>query len=241
MDQELELTYLAGAQPPAALASSASLASAVWLKIAIAQPLLNTAAQRFWSHPDLPRFFPLFLFELYSLVSCSVPLMTTACERAEALASTDLLAARTAGYLKRHIEEELHHDEWLLDDLVAAGMDRDEVLRRTPSENVALLVDAQYGWIRQAHPAALFGYLGVIEGNPPLAAHIEEIRVQTGYPAETFRCMHLHAGEDVEHLRELKETITSLPLTESSAALISMSAIATVEGVIRILEGLVTN
>jgi len=234
VDQVPELTYL-----PVGL--SASLGSAVCLKITIFQRLLNTAAQRFWCHPELPRFFPSFLLELYSLVSCSVPLMSAACARAEELATTDLLAARTAEYLKRHIEEEAHHDEWLLDDLVAGGMERAEVLRHAPSADVVRLIDAQYGWIRHAHPAALFGYLGVIEGNPPLAEHIEELRIQTGYPAETFRCMRLHAAEDVEHLRELRETIASLPLTEINAALISKSAVATVEGLINILEGLTTN
>ena len=76
----------------------------------------------------MPRFFPSFLVELYSIVRCSVPLMERALERAEQLAAHDELARVTAGYLRLHIEEERHHDEWLLDDLVAAGMDR-ELLR----------------------------------------------------------------------------------------------------------------
>jgi hypothetical protein len=106
-----ELICLPVALPPTAGGLSASLGSAVCLKITIFQRLLNTAAERFWSHPEMPKFFPSFLLELYSLVSCSVPLMSAACERAQELATTDLLSARTAEYLKRHIEEEAHHDQ----------------------------------------------------------------------------------------------------------------------------------
>jgi pyrroloquinoline quinone (PQQ) biosynthesis protein C len=205
-----------------------------------AQGLLNTAAQRFWSQSNLVQVFPLFLAELYGLVRCSVPLMSTALERAAELEGSDRLAAVTADYLRRHIAEELHHDEWLLRDLVAGGMDAAQLTASPPSANVARLVGAQYCWIRHAHPAALFGYLGVIEGNPPTPEHLEEIRLQTGYPAETFRCMHLHAAEDVEHLKELKATIEGLPLSEGDEALIARSAFATMEGLIGILGELGT-
>jgi hypothetical protein len=236
VDNATELTDLLGSPTRAPVASS--LGSALWLKVVLTQGVLNTAAQRFWTHPGLQRLFPSFLLELYSMVSCSVPLMNTAYERALALAGDDPLAARTAEYLKQHIVEESHHDDWLLDDLVAGGMDRAKVLRRSPGACVARLVGAQYCWIRHAHPAALFGYLAVIEGNPPLAEHLHEIQLQTGYPPEVFRCLHLHAADDIEHLSELRTTILELPLSNDDAALISMSAFATLEGLISIFEEL---
>jgi hypothetical protein len=231
-----ELNSAADSSTPAAALPGAAL----WMKIVLAQRLLNTAAQRFWLHPELPRLFPSFLVELYSLVHCSVPLMTAAFERATELTAKDPLAAITASYMEQHIQEESHHDEWLLDDLVFAGMDRATLLRHTPSANVARLVGAQYCWIRHAHPAALFGYLAVIEGNPPLPQHLDEIQLLTGYPTEAFRCLHLHAADDIEHLRELRATVTQLPLLESDAALISASAFATVQGLVAIFEDIAT-
>lgn len=222
-----------------AATSLSSPGSALWAKITLAHGLLNSAAQRFWAHPNLRRLFLSFQLELYSIVSCSVPLMRSACERAVELAGTDPLAASTARYLKQHIEEESHHDEWLLDDIVALGMDRSSVLRSNPSANVARLVGAQYCWIRHAHPAALFGYLAVIEGNPPLAEHLNEIQLQTGYPPDAFRCLHLHAADDIEHLNELRSTISGLPLSDSDAALISTSAFATLQGLMSIFDDLI--
>ncbi len=216
--------------------SSAGHGAALWLKITLAQSLLNTAAQRFWSDPEMPRFFPSFLVELYLIVRCSVPLMERALVRAEQLASADELARVTAGYLKLHIEEERHHDEWLLNDLVAAGMEREALLNRPPSANVARLTGAQYCWIEHAHPAAIFGYLGIIEGNPPLSEHIEEIRRLTGLPADVFRSMHLHAAHDVDHLAALKATMLALPMTAADERFIATSAFATLESMVRILE-----
>lgn len=215
-----------------------SLGELLWVKIDLAQQVLNAAARRFWSSGDLPKLFPSFLLDLYSLVSCSVPLMTAARERASELAATNPLAAKTAEYLKQHIEEELHHDEWLLNDLVASGMDRTSVLERWPNTNIASLVGVQYCWIRHAHPAALFGYLAVIEGNPPLAEHLDEIQLQSGFPAEALRCLHRHAADDIEHLKELRATIVELPLKAPDESLIAMSAFATVEGLCRIFDEL---
>lgn len=238
MDRVTELTEGQGLPGNADVAFPAQPGAALWVKIVLAQGLLNTAAQHFWSQGSLPRLFPSFLLELYSVVRCSVPLMTEAYRRASELGKTDRLAARTAAYLEQHIAEESNHDEWLLNDLVASGMDRAAVLRQSPSASVARLVGAQYCWIRHAHPAALFGYLAVIEGNPPLAEHLNEIQLLTGYPPESFRCLHLHAADDIEHLRELRETVTELPLSAGDAALISTSAFATLQGVISIFEDL---
>lgn len=238
MDKSTELAKVTGFVTCATSVAAAQLGAALWIKIALAHVLLNTAAQRFWSRDSIPRLLPPFLLELYSLVRCSVPVMAEAFERASELASGDPLAAITAAYMERHIQEESQHDEWLLDDLAAAGVDRASLLRRAPSANVARLVGAQYCWIRHAHPAALFGYLAVIEGNPPLPQHLNEIQLLSGYPLETFRCLHLHAADDIEHLTELRATITGLPLSEDAAALIARSAFATLQGLVCIFEDL---
>lgn len=238
MDNTIELNGVQNASAPAPGAVATHVGRALWLKIVLTQPVLNLAAQQFWMHPDLPRLFPLYLLELYSMMSCSVPLMRAGYECARELAADDPLAAMTAAYLEQHIQEESHHDEWLLDDLVAGGMQREAVRRRPPSAEVARLVGSQYCWIQHAHPAALLGYLAVLESNPPLEEHLAEIQAQTGYPEESFRCLRLHATDDIEHLHELQKTIEHLPLTDESAALISSSAFATMQGLMALLDRL---
>jgi hypothetical protein len=240
MDNTVELSELNGMQAAASAsdATDTQLGRALWLKIVLTQGVLNLAAKKFWTHPELPRLFPHYLLELYSMMSCSVPLMHAGYERASELTADDPLAATTAAYLELHIQEESHHDEWLLDDLVAGRMEREAVRHRPPGAEVARLVGSQYCWIRHAHPAALLGYLAVLESNPPLEEHLAEIQAQTGYPAESFRCLRLHAADDIEHLRGLKTTIERLPLNAESAALISASAFATMQGLVALLDKL---
>lgn len=200
--------------------------------------MLVSAASRFWTHPSLPRLFPLFLSELYTLVRCSVPLMRSALRRAGELAPGDPLSAHTAEYLVRHIDEETHHDEWLLEDMVACGFDRATVLSLTPSPNVAALIGAQYCWIFHAHPVALFGYLAAVEGNPPLSRHLIQIEKDTGFPAQAFRCLHEHAEQDADHQEELKSVMHSLPLDAGTSSLITMSGFSTIHGLSRIFRDL---
>jgi hypothetical protein len=50
--------------------------------------------------------------------------------------------------------------------------------------------------------------------------------------------LHLHAADDIEHLNELRSTIARLPLRSAEAALISMSAFATMQGLASIFAEL---
>jgi hypothetical protein len=136
---------------------------------------------------------------------------------------------RLAPYLEHHIPEELHHDDWLLDDLELLGRPRSEVLPRPPSPTVASLVGAQYYWIHHYHPVALLGYIGVLEGYPPSPALIDELIVRTDYERAAFRTMIAHAELDPGHAAELDELLDTLPLTRSQAAVIGLSALQTVE------------
>jgi hypothetical protein len=205
------------------------------MKITLAQKLLNIAAQKFWTSPRLPEFFPQYMLELHSMMRCAVPLLRAGYERAVELAPSDSLAASTAVYLREHIDEEMHHDEWLLDDMVVAGMDRDAILRRPPGALVAQLAGEQYCWIHHAHPAALFGYLGILE-DPPDPRHLDEIQGITGLPELAFRCLRLHGEHDLEHRYELQAAVESLPLTEATAGLISTSAFATMQLLVALMD-----
>lgn len=173
---------------------------------------------------------PDFFFTVYSSIRASVPLMEVARDCARERRG-DPVAARTGDYLDRHIREELHHDDWLLDDMVALGMDTATWLRRPPSPAIAALVGAQYYWALHAHPVAVLGYLAVLEGNPPSASQLKRIQARTGAPRDAFRTLLKHAELDPHHREELRQTIDAMPLAEEQAALLAISAFHTIEQV----------
>jgi pyrroloquinoline quinone (PQQ) biosynthesis protein C len=198
-------------------------------KIRLAEPCLSAVADDFWRHPRLAKMFPDFLFMLHSIIRSSVPMMMVAAESARSRADSDPVAAQIAGYFSQHAREEAQHDEWLLDDMVAIGMDRSEVLTRMPSPTVASVVGAQYYWMFHVHPVSLLGYLAVLEGNPPSAKELRKIRSQHGLPEEGFRTMMKHAQLDPHHRDELYAQIDELSLNDSHASLLTLSAFHTID------------
>jgi Iron-containing redox enzyme len=185
---------------------------------------LERSGERLLSHPQVRELYPEYLFTCHCVVRASVPLMETARERARAMAPGDTVAAELADYLGEHIEEERDHDEWLLCDLEALGADRAAILSRVPSPTIASGVGAQYYWILHYHPVALLGWIGLLEGYPPLAATVDRMMARTGYRPEAFRTMRAHAELDPRHGDELFEVVDRLPLTAEQSALIGLNA-----------------
>lgn len=187
----------------------------------------SDASQSLWSHPRLGALFPEYLLRVHTIVRASVPLMELGRDRAQELAPTDAVAAGVARYLTRHIREERHHDDWLLEDLGALGVEARSVLDRLPSPTVAELVGAQYYWIRHHHPVMLLGYIAVLEGTPPVADHVEDVIRRTRLPRAAFRTILKHADLDPHHRDALDRALDALPLSEDQSAAIAVSAFTT--------------
>ena len=158
-------------------------------KIGLVLPALVDASDRVCKHPRVRELYPEYLVTSHCIIRASVPLMETGRERALALADDDPVAAALAPYYEHHIPEELHHDDWLLDDLEVLGRERSDVLSRIPTPTVAALVGAQYYWMLHFHPVALLGYIAVLEGYPPTPELIDDLVASTGYDRSAFRTL----------------------------------------------------
>jgi hypothetical protein len=193
-------------------------------KIEVLLPGLSDAGRRFLRHTRVRELYPEFLFLSHCIIRASVPLMETARDEARSRAHEDPVAAALAPYFQSHAPEELHHDEWLLDDLEVIGGDRAAFLARQPPPTVAALVGSQYYWIFHYHPVALLGYIAAFEGYPPTVELIEELIRLTGLERDAFRTLLKHAELDPGHAAELDELLDRLPLTDGHRAVMGMSA-----------------
>jgi len=200
---------------------------AVRFKLYLAAGEHDKAARAFWRHPRLGELIPDYLFLIHSIIRASVPLMEAARDRAASLAKNDAVARSLTQYFGQHVNEERHHDDWLLDDLGELGMLPEAVWSRTPSPTVASLVGSQYYWIYHHHPVALLGYIAVLEGNPPVETQVAEVIERTGLPERAFRTFIKHARLDPHHRDDLNSALDSMPLTGEQETLIAMSALET--------------
>ncbi|MFO1060610.1 MAG: hypothetical protein U1E53_27015 [Dongiaceae bacterium] len=185
--------------------------------------------------PDdrLPAFVAGHLVVLHQITRASVPLMAAAAARCEALPD-DPVCPPLAAYLRRHVEEERAHDEWTLRDLESIGTTREAVLSRIPPASVAALVGAQYYWALHVHPAAILGYIGMLERNAPTPALVDFMKRASGFPDSAFRTMLLHAELDPGHHCDLDRLLDLLPLDDRHERLIADSATHTAECLVKI-------
>lgn len=203
---------------------------ALRLKIELAAPLLRRSASAFWTTGDLRSRYLAYLQAMHMVIRASVPLMELAAQRCAALAPADPAAALMEPYLRRHIAEELHHDEWLAGDLLTVGIEPAPVLSQRPGPAVASLVGAQYYWIIHYHPVCLLGYIGALEGVAPSPETARWLGELTGYPRGAFRTLDHHARVDDEHVADLYDLIDGLGLDGPRASAIGCSALATMTG-----------
>jgi len=200
------------------------------ITVELAAPALVGSSEILLRHPRAREVFPRYLAAAYPVSRSAVPLMETALARTHELAPGDAVAAALVPYLARHIEEEMHGDEpgaGTLEDLVALGVDADDLRSRLPEPRIGALVGAQYYWILHEHPVAVLGFLQ-LERFHPRRATVERLIEATGLPREGFEQLLLHAELDVEHAAELDRVIDDLPLEPYHEQLISVSALQTI-------------
>ena len=208
-------------------------------KIELVAPGMHRAIHAFWTHPRIHEIFPEFLFTTYCVGRSTVPLLELAYTTGSTLREHDEVAGCIADYCTKHIPEERHHDENVLDDLAVLGVTKESVARRIPPPTMAALIGVQYYWILNAHPIALLGYLEVLEGEPPIAEFLEEVIQRTGLPRKAFRTYFQHADVDRKHRDDLHETIDRMPLSREHTSILAVSAFQTVELVRQTFEALV--
>jgi len=208
-------------------------------KIEAELPELGAATNAVIMHPSFRELAKEFLITVHQMVRASVPLMQAAQKRCQELALNDPLAAAMVPYFTHHIREEMHHDDWLLEDLEFIGVPRAQVLQRMPTSTLASLIGAHYYWIHHHHPVAKLGQIAVMEGYPPTAETIDLLVARSGYPRQAFRTMDKHCHLDTHHRDEFNEALDEMPLNEEHHAILEVSAMHTVRMATKVYRELV--
>jgi Iron-containing redox enzyme len=196
----------------------------------------GVACERLFTHPRITEILPEYLIQMHCIIRTTVPLMEAALHKAQETSESDPVAAGVATYLAKHIDEERHHDEWLLEDLEIMGVEKEAVLGHVPSPTVAALVGSQYYWSLYYHPVSLLGYFAFMEAFPPSQTLIEELRVETGYPREAFRTLVVHGELDPNHRQELDQTIDALPLAHDHETVLGLCVLSGMDLLTRSVE-----
>lgn len=102
-----------------------------------------------------------------------------------------------------YIEEEIGHQEWILNDLAACGADREAVRHGSPRLATELMVAYAYDTVMRRNPMGFFGMVLVLEGTSVslATAAADIIQQRLGLPNQAFSYLRSHGSLDQEHLR----------------------------------------
>jgi pyrroloquinoline quinone (PQQ) biosynthesis protein C len=157
-----------------------------------------------------------FLTEAYHHVRHTVPLF----EASRAGLPPRLAWMRSA--FDEYIAEEAGHDEWILDDIGAAGGDVDAVRNGTPSHATEVMVAYAYDAITRRHPLMFLGMVHVLEGTSAALAlaAADQIQRALGLPDEAFTYLRSHGTLDREHVMHYARLVDRLDDPADRAAIV---------------------
>jgi pyrroloquinoline quinone (PQQ) biosynthesis protein C len=104
-----------------------------------------------------------------------------------------------------YIAEEIGHEEWILNDITAAGGDAAAVRASRPELPAEVMVAYAYDLIARGNPAGFFGMVFVLEGTSAALALMAADKIQHALqlPDAAFSYLRSHGTLDQEHTQHL--------------------------------------
>lgn len=138
-----------------------------------------------------------FLTEAYHHVKHTVPLLMAVGARIPE--EKEWLRNAVAEY----IEEELGHQEWILNDIAACGADKEAVRHSKPKLATELMIAYAYDMVNRVNPLGFFGMVHVLEGTSITTADRAASSIQhaLGLPDQAFSYLRSHGALDIEHVK----------------------------------------
>lgn len=157
-----------------------------------------------------------FLSQAYHHVKHTVPLLMAL--GAKLSDKQEWLREAVAEY----IEEELGHQEWVLNDIAACGFDKERVRNSRPQFSTELMVSYAYDLINRGNPVAFFGMVHVLEGTSIALADnaAGQIRDVIGLPKKAFTYLTSHGALDIEHVKFFESLMNQIDNEDDQHAII---------------------
>jgi pyrroloquinoline quinone (PQQ) biosynthesis protein C len=157
-----------------------------------------------------------FLTQAYHHVRHTVPLMMAAGAR----------IPERLGWLQHEIlhylDEEEGHDQWILDDIEAAGGSRAVAAKSQPDLAIDAMVAFAYDMIARRNPVGFFGMVHVLEGTSVALALRAADRIQAALalPNRAFTYLRSHGTLDQQHVQHLAGILNRLDCGEDREAVV---------------------
>ncbi len=122
-------------------------------------------------------------------------------------------------------EEEVGHEEWILNDIEAAGGDKEATRNATPNLETQVLIAYNYDYIMRKNPVGFFGMVFMLESTSTQIANqgADAVKDKLGLPKKAFSYLYSHGELDISHMKFFKETVNKITDPEDQAAIIEVA------------------
>jgi|APFre7841882724_1041349.scaffolds.fasta_scaffold04652_2 long-chain acyl-CoA synthetase len=121
-----------------------------------------------------------------------------------------------------YLEEETGHEQWILNDIAAAGGDREAAAASAPNIATEAMVAYAYDTVMRRNPVGFFGMVHVLEGTSVSLALQAADRIQSTLelPTRAFTYLRSHGELDKEHINDLAAILERLTDPADRAAVV---------------------
>lgn len=111
-----------------------------------------------------------------------------------------------------YIEEEMGHQEWILNDINACDFDKVKVRNGKPSLATELMVSYAYDMVNRINPIGFFGMVLVLEGTSTAVASqaAKSISKSLNLMPDCFSYLASHGALDVEHTKFYEDIVNQI-------------------------------
>lgn len=122
-------------------------------------------------------------------------------------------------------EEEVGHEEWILNDIENAGGDKEAVRQSTPNLETQVLVAYNYDYINRKNPIGFLGMVFMLESTSTQIANkgADAVKQNLGLPKKAFSYLYSHGELDISHMKFFEETVNQITDPDDQKAIIEVA------------------
>ncbi|PZO88106.1 MAG: biliverdin-producing heme oxygenase [Micavibrio aeruginosavorus] len=127
--------------------------------------------------------------------------------------------------IAEYIEEEKGHEEWILNDIAAAGADKEAARAATPNLEMQVLVAYNYDYIARKNPVGFLGMVFMLESTSIQIANngADAVKAKLALPKTAFTYLYSHGALDIEHLKFYENLVNQVTDPADQAAIIEVA------------------
>lgn len=127
--------------------------------------------------------------------------------------------------LIEYLEEEVGHEEWILNDIEAAGGHKEKARSATPNLETQVLISYNYDYIYRKNPIGFLGMVFMLESTSTQIANkgADAVKNKLGLPQKAFSYLYSHGELDISHMKFFEETVNKITDSEDQAAIIEVA------------------